>query len=225
MKPYEPFEVRWRLARPIRSPNDPIHLDALLAWAAVAEARDAGHPDPTTVQHVLPLERYTPPDNSRWVFKASMLKIVPPTGGTPFDMQLTRPTRLPEYARAASNGEFKVGSNRITLGSGPYKSHLFSHRTEWVNVITAFGIGDKERVRMLLARVKSIGKLRRHFLGAVESMEVLDSSDFNAWSDRLMPNPFGETPAQVESYAPMVGALRPPYWDRTCLTTVYRIVQ
>ena len=67
----KPFVVTFTLANAMVEPKGPMALDALLSWASVRRAECAGHPQPFSVEHDLPLERHSVGD--AWCFKASNL--------------------------------------------------------------------------------------------------------------------------------------------------------
>lgn len=191
----------------MRVPDSPIHMDALLAWAAVDEATEAGSDDPIASQHDLPLQRVGDP----WCFAASMLMWS--ASDPAYPLHMTRPTRVSDYAQGRAY--FEPGADKLTLGSGRHKAYLYSHRMAMVREVRAYGIGDIERVGELLRRVKSIGKLRRHCAGDVTSLEVHpDATAADRWKVRVLP-------FEAEGYARVHATVRPPYWDRSAMVAAY----
>jgi len=201
---FSPFRVSWTLRAAIRRPDDPIHLDALLAWAVVDEAREAGHPDPISEQESLPLARHDSPEG--WCWQASQLDFT--LTAPAYSMFLTRPTRVHEYAAGRLSGAYVSGMDKITLGTGRHKAFLFNHRMQQASTAVAYGVGDVERVRELLVRVTSIGKLQRFNAGAITQVSVVeDPTAHQRWQRRIMPS-------MTAGYAQVVACVRPPYWKR-----------
>lgn len=198
------FRITWTLAGAMRRPDHPILLDALLAWAVVDEAREQGHPDPVSEQENLPLARFETQDG--WCFKASSVAFRVLAGAYP--MMMTRPTRVAEYAEARAKRHFIGGADRITLGTGRHKAYFFSQPMQQVDKAVAFGVGDVDRVRELLERIKSLGKLRRMNAGAIRGFDVEAGEAFSdRWRHRVLPS-------EEPGYARIFSALRPPYWKR-----------
>lgn len=198
MPQMQPLQVTFEIDTPMRAPEEPIHLDALLAWAAVEEAGGD-----IAAQERLPLERYEAKDG-QWVWCAS--RVIPRVLFRD-QMPAIRAFRPADWARA--KGEvFQGGPNKVSPGTGPYKAYQFSIPTIQVDFARAWCIGDPHRVVDLLDRVSHLGKLRRLGCGRVRTVRVeKDPLAEERWKLRTMPD------AQ-EGYRQAHMTLRPPYWDR-----------
>jgi CRISPR type IV-associated protein Csf3 len=208
-----PLAVTFRLGSAMRQPENPIHLDALLAWAVVDEATEAGHPDPWSVQHEIPIARHG--EGDRWVFCASML--CPPAAlPLPFVAHRTRAQHGTLLARAVASGVISKGPNIIPAGSGRFKLYLLSDTYQWVSHLSAWCLStNPDRVRELLQRVHHIGKGRGLDAGRVTSVDVVESPDANdRWRHRVMPDP-------APGYLPIHATMRPPYWARELRVEAY----
>lgn len=196
----EPFRVAFHFVTPVRAPDAPIHLDALLAWAAV----DAAGGD-LSAQEDLPLARHE--TDSGWVWKASRLVFRDIHGRGV--MPSIRAFRMGEWAD--ERGRYYAGGreNKFKSGTGPYKAYMFSHPLLVAGRAEAWGIGDRIEIERLLLRVSHIGKLRRLDLGRISAFQVgLCEEAERLWRLRVMPEP-------ADGYRRVVSPLRAPYWDRS----------
>lgn len=205
------LRVVFELNRPMRIPENPIHLDALLAWAVVDEATEAGHPDPWSLQHELPLERHSSANASQWCWKASMLVARP----TSIQFMANRTRGQDGLLISKAMDVLAAPPNTLPQGSGRYKQFLLSDPLQWVSALTAWCIStDRDRLESLLRRVRHIGKLRAIGAGRVSNLEIHPGEDAGQWMCRAMPEP-------MPGYLPVHGALRPPYWDRSARSITY----
>ncbi len=203
------LQIVFELDRPMRIPENPIHLDALLAWAVVDEATEAGHPDPWSVQHDLPLERHD--TAAGWCWKSSML-VADPAG---VQFMVNRSRGQDGLSIAQAHDVLLKAQNVLPQGSGRYKQFLLSDPFQWIKTLTAWCISnDPERVEVLLRRIRHIGKLRVIGAGHVRECHVSPHADSERWKLRAMPEP-------LPGYRPVHGALHAPYWDRSARTVTY----
>jgi hypothetical protein len=193
-----PVLIRFHLSTPLCSPDHPLHLDSLLAWAEV----DRAGGDLAAMDN-LPLARHTGADG-RWVWCASHVVY-----------QVLWRNPIP-YTRAFEPwqwGEdkdcvFAKGPNVVTQGSGPCKGYQLMARGLQVPVAVAWAVGDPEGIADLLGRVRNLGKLARLDMGRVGRVEVVpDEHAAEWWRLRAMP-------AELPGYARSVETLRPPYFRR-----------
>lgn len=197
----KPLRIEWTLARPLRVPEMPIHADALLAWAAVREAEEAGHPEPFSVQEDLPLAQEDGDGGAVWC--ASQLiwaNSAPP-------QQLVTTKRFEVDELATRRGKvYAGGPSTMTQGTGPYKAFVITTPVVWTSRVVAYVVGERERVAELLARITHIGKQRRMGLGLISSVSVKDDpTAAERWRLRVMPRP-------QPGYEQVVAVTRPPYW-------------
>jgi len=207
----EPLKIHWQFARPVVVPAHPIHLDALLAWAAVDEAVSQGQSDPLSAADSLPLACWTA-NSGAWVWQASQLRFRGRHGG--FMTQSQRRAELYELAVNQARGVFRTRRHpikRARPGAGPYKGYVLWTSMAWYMEATAYCTGESDRIQELLARVRFIGKRRRERNGEVAAMEISHSPDPDAWRDRRLPI---DPSIDREGYAYSMGPLRPPYWRR-----------
>lgn len=197
----EPLRIEWTLVRPLRVPEMPIHADALLAWAAVREAEEAGHPEPISAQEDLPLAHEAGEGGAVWC--ASQLlwtNLAPP-------QQLLTTKRFEIDELATRRGKvYAGGPNAMTQGTGPYKSFVITTPVVWTSRVVAYVVGERARLTELLARITHLGKQRRIGLGRISTVSVVDDpTAAERWRLRVMPRP-------EPGYEPIMAVTRPPYW-------------
>ncbi len=198
-----PLRITFTLDRPMRVPEFPIHLDALLAWSAVMAAGDMGHDDPLLAQEDLPLASEGQGTDAVWC--ASQLLYRPRS--TPELIALTKRYELEAIARR--QGEVIAGGpTKIPMGTGPYKAFVLGEPVVWVDRAVAYAIGDAGRIKDLLARITHIGKRRGIGMGRVSATDITpDARAESAWRYRVMPTP-------CDGYEAIEAVTRPPYWNR-----------
>ena len=59
-----------------------------------------------------------------------------------------------------------------TRGTGPYKDYDFRISCQWAVSVEAYGVGDIDEVRYLLAQVPALGKVTRNGWGAISDMKI-----------------------------------------------------
>ena len=198
-----PLKIEWTFTSPVILPGHTLHLDGLLAWARVEEAKY--DPDPLAAIEDLPLAR----DNGVW--QASQIFMSP--ASTPFMTHMVRQLELD--ALALDQGVLYSGEkNSFQKGTGSMKSYNLLFPTQWMNKAEAWCIGDQERVIKLLARVKSLGKKGLNGYGKVRGCKIEPAviEDVEKWRLRALPPDKGMEMPGVE-YAPVIQTLSPPYWD------------
>ena len=203
------FRVTFKLGGEMAVPHHLIHLDDLLAWAAVDAAREGRVDDPIAAKDDLPLERHE--TKAGWCWKASALRFQVLT-----EPRLLCRTRRVDYETIARAKDdlIEFRANKFTAGTGQYKGFDLRDAVQWVDSAEAFGVGDQVAVEELLARIQFIGGLRKIGFGRVRSVELTATDERDAWRYRHLPEPFGE-------HVPTIGGLTPPYWERTRHQTVY----
>ena len=206
----KPFVVTFTLANAMVEPKGPMALDALLSWASVRRAECAGHPQPFSVEHDLPLERHSVGD--AWCFKASNLSF--DWVGDRSRTVYTKRQQADDYIEAVMKGamsEFMDG--QFDNQRGYYKAGLFVEPLRFVEKAQAWGVGDIEEVKALLRWIESLGKLRRHGRGRIAEVTVEeDARALDKWANRTLP--VGSPHASEGSHARAIGALVSPYWKR-----------
>lgn len=211
----KPLKIIFNLASPIVDNSQPLHLDALLAWAMV-DAYDGGLPSTEVIQRIhdeLPLEQYTSPTSDKLSWKASMVLFATRGGqaGGNTSRFITRRTEVEQIAYLAESGgiQFKraVPPSNIDTGSGPLKSSLEFYPIRDCDKAYAWCVGDIEKITELLSRVRHIGKAGSRGHGKVSSILVQDDVEAQEkWKLRVLTY---EEPGYIQQFS----AVRPPYWD------------
>ncbi|HEU0198315.1 MAG TPA: type IV CRISPR-associated protein Csf3 [Nevskiaceae bacterium] len=215
-----PFRVDWRVATPWCPPFHGLHLDGLVAWAMLQEAISAGAPpgEYDSVLADLPFEKSDPGHD--WVWKASLLIPGDVRGyGRRFLNQHIDPD---EFIHRMANGSVAGRQlGHVDQLRGPWKSSALWYTVQDVGTLTAYGVGDVERISELLERVTHLGKRTRLDHGRIEpdadgilARVQEDPEALKRWRYRNLAEP-------SDAYAPVVGRLRPPYWLGTGTRTVW----
>ena len=205
-------KITWALSTPIVWPDHELHLDALVAWAAVQEALEHGQ-DPRVARLHLPLEQVE--EGGERIWKASQIRFPEYSSFTEIW------TRQINYWEGASDkgdvwsGRTKTYSGAMR-GTGKHKPYKDSRLRAWAPFAEAWAITtDTDRLKQLLSRVSSIGPERRLGAGRVASMKIEEDPDAeHLWMHRHMAEP-------REGYAKTVGNLSDPYWNKTTMRKVY----
>lgn len=198
-----PLRITFTLDRPMRVPEYPIHLDALLAWAVVTEAGTMGHDNPLDAQEQLPLASEGAGEGAVWC--ASQLIFRPESSADP--LLLTKRFELEAIARKQGT-LIAGGPTKIPMGTGPYKAFVLNEPMAWVSCAVAYAVGEAERIGVLLKRITHVGKRRGIGMGRVSAIDIAaDARATHAWRCRIMPTP-------MEGYEAIEATTRPPYWKR-----------
>ncbi len=208
----EAFVVRWRLSSPMVVPERPIHLDALLASAEVnARLKQGKTPEEAlAAQDDLPLEQAAGVDGA-WVWKASQLLLQP--SSPPTNVPMTR--RIDVEAMAADRDRlFTSRRQTVKIGTGPFRNYDLRVPVQWQEEVVAYGVGDLEAVRTLLADVSSLGRLRRNGWGKIAGYTVVPPAPETADGWKMRTLPLSLQAQALPDHQPAVGTCRPPYWDR-----------
>lgn len=207
----QPLCVTFQFANLVSTSDQPLHLDGLLAWSSVEQARRAGETDLAAAAARLPLAREGEPA----VWCASALEFSyrsPPAFRT-----LVRKTDVDDYADAITKGRIKLAKSRdqIPTGSGRYRNYLVSYTVRQADHAKAWCIGDADAVRDLLSEVRHVGRLGRMGYGLITAVSVEpDERAARMWKLRHLP-------WQEDGYLLCIGNFRAPYWDKTTMTEVF----
>jgi CRISPR type IV-associated protein Csf3 len=222
----EPLRVSWRLAMPWAPPNYGLHLDGLLAWAAVQEARAVGRAFSAFEEVIerLPLARHE--TDAGWCWKASL--VTPSIALAPERRYIT--ARTPVFDLAAFESEQRAAmlalnpnaklrhAGAVNTASGFFKNAAFYVSLQHVTELEAWCIGSREHITNLLRHVTHVGTKGRMGFGAVRLISDLQGytrPDYSVdpapeaserWCYRLMPE-------QRDDYIPVQSRIQPPYWD------------
>lgn len=184
------FEVDGRVA----DFSHPIHLDALLAYAATEES------DGDWRNIVLPL------DMEQGVYKASALHFERAGVGV-----LRRARQFAEEMYIDGMGKvIRSNASSVSLASGKFKNSFLKTNLVLTRKAVAWCVGDKERIEALLQRIRCIGALSKIGLGRVVGVSVeADPDAAQKWMSRVLP-----WCQQEGEYYPVVSCLTPPYWKK-----------
>lgn len=203
----EPLRVEILFDSPITEPTYPIHLDALVAWAAVEEAYENDAEEPLLAQEALPFDR------AQGVWCASALSF--DACAPPFTVATTKKTDLSAIAEASNGGVLRSAPNKLSINAGPWRQALVYSQCQIVSKAEAWCVGDAQRLRELLGRVSYVGAKRRNGRGRVFFIDVVkDSSASSRWRERILPE-------AAEGYLPIQAVTSPPYWDRARVTDAW----
>jgi CRISPR type IV-associated protein Csf3 len=218
----KPFRVDWKLSHPVCLSEDRLHLDALLAWASVQQALRAGAPsaDALACQEQLPLARYE--HDNHWIWKASSLLFT--FASPPFLVPCIRRTDIETMAFAVKQQLIHTKKSQVSQGTGPYKNFDLRFSVQWVDSVTAYGIGDIEAVSRFLSTVSALGKLTRIGWGKIAEFSVIE--DFNAeelWQQRSLPI-WVKLLNNERHCEGAESTVRPPYWRRENKEPVWEFI-
>lgn len=202
----QPLKISWTLCRPMIKNDHPIHLDALLAWAAVRIAEEQGAENHFAAQDDLPLAK---DDNGTW--KASML--IKRNSWSSLLFPMTKPFNV--YLDDADI-YYEKKNIQFTPATGKFKAFDFRVQAGWCSEVNAWCIGDPDQVKLLLSRITSLGKLSRNNFGAIRDFSVIDDpAAEQLWQIRTLPLAL-DNPV-LPGYARAMRVSAPPYWDKTRL--------
>jgi len=200
----KPLKINWTFTRPIIKNDHPIHLDALLAWAAVKMAEEQGMIDHFDAQDDLPIAKT--PDG---IWKASML--VKSNSRSSLLFPMTKPFNV--YLDDADI-YYEKKNVHFTPGTGRFKAFDLRVQAEWCSEINAWCIGDEKKIKKLLSKITNIGKLARNNFGAIKECRITeDPMAEELWQVRTLRLP--ENAPVRQGYAKAMRVCTPPYWDKT----------
>lgn len=207
----KPIRITFQFANLVSVSDSPLHLDGLLAWVAVEQARQNDEADLDRAAVSLPLARSGKPEV--WCASALQFDYVSP----PSFRTLVRKTDVEDYAAAVTQGRISLSRPRdqLPVGSGPLRNYLVSYSVRQAASASAWCIGDIDAVRTLLTEIKHVGRFGRMGFGLVVGTTVEHDADaMTKWKLRHLP-------WQEEGYIPCIGNFQAPYWDKTTMTEVY----
>lgn len=203
----EPLKIVWHLKRPMICNDIPLHLDSLVAWAAVEEAKEKGVEDYLSVLGYLPLGK-TKDD----IWQASQLIYNNESSIQVFSM--TKPFNM--YLEDAET-HFDLGRKKqFKAGEGKFKGYDLRLNQQWRDIATAWCIGDKERLEILLPRITNLGKISRNNFGAVSSVEIVPDQQAEKLCE-LRTTPLSLDKPVKKGFARAMRVCSPPYWEKTRL--------
>jgi len=179
-------------------PNEPIHLDSLLAWALV--------PMQTTRQN---LERSDTPDDIHLPLLRSTIH-----GSKVWHASALFPKQeghetLRFWRKRFDQSRIGMTSGSPNLQNGPYREYNMPVPLLLVSRIVAYASGNRKEVKRILKKhIKYLGKKRAYGYGRVVSIDYEETSEDwslakNGKAMRWLPYPDGWRLCRVS----------PPYWN------------
>jgi hypothetical protein len=207
----EPLQIDIRLSTAMMLPSHPIHLDALLAWAAV----ERGYMPEVTFREALgeqdnlPLQTWEHEGVSGYC--ASCLFLCKPDV-SPEMLTMVRRPEFEEFANRRRTGH-AVRKNTFPEGTGHYKLFCWHNPMRHYQQATAWCIGDASGVLTLLDELQFVGRMSRNGFGRIQSVTVTPAEEAkDKWRLRNLPDSMPGVAGAT--YMPGDAAVRPPYWKR-----------
>lgn len=177
-------------------PAEPVHIDALLAWAMAPLLKLPTCTSRSDIPDDIPLPLAQWRIGDTWGWRASaLIPDGPQANGLEFWRKKFRVNRI-EWTRGSPN-----------LTNGTYREHNAPMPLILCHRLIGYAVGDRSDVKHALKRVRYIGKKRACGKGAVVAIDV-DYTDvdgscvLDGRAMRYLPHPEG-----VRMVRP-----RPPYW-------------
>jgi CRISPR type IV-associated protein Csf3 len=198
-------EFELRHGSPIREPGHIIHLDALMAFAAVQRSLLAGSEN-YSAQEQLPLSKITDGKESDPVWAASGLFYQPYLKEVRY---WSRKTNIEKIAQDKDRGLLVHRGDSIETGSGPWKGYSDFEPLLHTRILTGWCVGRKDEVEDLLSDIHFVGKRRSRGYGEVTSLRVTEDPLAN---EKILARVL--TWAASKDYVPMMCGVRPPYFEK-----------
>lgn len=201
--PFVPLKITFTLdgTGVYYDPNEPPMIDALIAWEKVthmSNITDDLQRDDIPADIPLPLKIWRM--GGTWGYHASALF---PEGDIVDSLQMWR-------KKFRQNRIEMIGKGTPSLVSGVYREYNHPLPLIICQKLVGWCVGNRQKVRRSLNRIKSIGKKRALGKGKVVSLSVEHAdADYSLIKDGL-----------AMRYLPFPGGLRevrmrPPYWNNT----------
>lgn len=218
-----PLKVTFELCTPMVFGGNPIHLDALAAYAMTQRElpflEDPQESDYAKIYEDLPFDKHH--QEGDWVFKASAL--------IPLDSPMAHSSRfytlrnnemelaekagagIIQYGKMKSGKELAPHALKLDMIRGAQRNLLAYYPTTEVSKMVAYCVADEEQLQEILidyGYIKHIGSRRRSGNGALQSItiEKCEASEV-LWVNRVKPWPLVDDDVQVS------GATKAPYWS------------
>lgn len=225
----EPLKVTFKLGSMMVMPPNPIHLDALVAYAVTQERLPELEFDPRPISSLaeeLPIEKYEL--GGDWCWKASALS--PSSILERSSRHYTQRIDQDSYATAAREGFIQAGRQRgelkrmshaikIDTLRGSQRNLLGFYRTARVDELVGYIVGDKDQIIYYLKEsglITHIGPRRRQGHGKIVDV-IIESDQMALEKWMLRVKPFKLLDADVEVFA----TTKPPYFDKTLIQPAF----
>ena len=224
------LKIIFELSTPMVTTGYPIHLDALLAYAATQRElpylENHNQEELDLIYSELPIEKYE--KDGDWVFKASALM---PEGSAYHSSQFyTRRTDEMDLAVKASKGIIQVGkmkhgedlkphAMKLDMVRGSQRNLLGYYSTTDVDKVVAYCVGDKDLIEEILIDygfISHLGKRRRTGHGNIKSINIeVDESTEKMWMHRMKPWKLLDNDVAIKAVT------KAPYWDKSKTCQAY----
>jgi CRISPR type IV-associated protein Csf3 len=178
--------------------NEPIHLDALLAWSLIpkfVKLDNIGRSD-KPFDCPLPLEKWN--IKNQWGWKASAL--------FPGDYQIET---IQYWRKKFRQNRIEKMKGSVNTQQGIYREYNTPMCLLLTEKMIAYAVGEKSKIKKALKEIKHLGKKRAYGKGKVISVKVEEiEEDWSIVKDgkamRWLPKKNGIRLVRC----------RPPYWNR-----------
>lgn len=219
------FKVTFRFGAPVlRDSEYPVHLDALIAAAAMRDHLAAGTDNPWLAADDLSayLDRT---DGEAWVWKASQLHFEAASARQWMNhIRRSEPAQyfedLGKYwvgKRTKAHGHLGINpeSFKIDTRSGQQRGYQWLAAVQWIDTATAFGVGDIDAVQdVLMRQITHVGKKGVNGYGRVTNIVVEPAAESELDNWRLRVLPAGVPGKSGIQYEPVLACVRAPYWRK-----------
>ena len=228
---YQPLRIVYECSTPVAGFSYPLHLDSLVAYAAVEFAmRQPGlNPLQSKLAFVdeicadLPIAKEIRGD--MFCYQASVLK--PVKVGVHQARMFTRVTDIEHMSHQVEKGDL-TGFTRKDLGpfgkiiniaSGPYKNTLEFYPTRMVSKFEGFIVGDLDQLESYLnpssGFVQYLGSKRRLGHGRISRFMIEPCTEASErWKERIVP-------WDDSGHVPIQSAVIPPYIEMSRRQVAY----
>ena len=218
----QPFKVTFKFAAPVlRESDQPIHLDALIAYAFMMSADEMGREGwNDEVDLSAQLQRT---EGDPWVWKASAIRFTPSS-----ERQWVNQIRRSDPERYfADLGKYWAGSGKandlgvnpqtfkINTRSGQQRGYQWLSPVQWMAFAEAWGVGDIDEITDLLNKhITHLGKKGCNGYGRISSIDVVPAppGEDGYWQLRTLPPQEDGLPGV--QYEAVQATLRAPYWNK-----------
>jgi CRISPR type IV-associated protein Csf3 len=213
MSDFQPLKIIFEVVN-LALPTMPIHLDDLLAAAAVIKHKENNRSaeviDYDAIIDNLPIEKQYV--ETEWVYKASALTYESIHGKfmRPYSQRINQTS----YAIRQDDGTLKSGISAINYGSGPLKASIGLTPTAARVLCVGHCLAQKEAVNDLLGHLTNMGKRHNRGQGEILSVTVTEDTNDQLWRRRHLPIVMSDLKVDDHGLVSQIGT-RPPYWKNT----------
>lgn len=205
----EPLKIRLVVLN-LLIPSMPMHLDDILAAAAVNAARSTSRGEISDYSQIidhLPIEKHA--SGGEWVYKASILEFIHMYGK--FMRPVSRRINKSLFALRRAEGTLQSRGNKLNLKSGPLKVSIGLMPTAARVEAVGYCVGCRDSIIELFNHLTHIGKKHNRGQGEILTLEVFGNQEAELWRKRFLPLSMKDQKLPKHAHTPDIGT-RPPYW-------------